>query len=406
MTHATQATQTTTPLGINMTPSFIRDSRFYTTPLYNTLDRALSLARPHASQTTLDFTCFLWEMLPEHLSGPRSWLDDANNLHIDNRTQTEHRTLFVAHVDTVHRKEGPNAIIKTPTLWSAGTKGQCLGADDGAGIALLMLLIDANVPGYYIFTQGEECGGIGAKHLAAEHIDLLSQFDRAIAFDRRGTDNVITHQGWSRCASDEFGQALADALNATDADGGLFFSPDDTGVYTDTAEFIAIIPECTNLSVGYNSNHGDKETLDMVFFEQLARAVLIVDWDALPTKRDPSAVDEEEAQWTLTDRYASVWDKWSTLKTTYSQTPYDDSFDDMSDAEWLVEAVYDAKVGIFGPLIDMIAECAFPEDMALAIRHIDRKRLTDEVLDEIIDTAKASTVDTALLYAFDAAYRE
>ena len=216
---------------------------------------------------------------------------------------------------------------------------------------------------------------------------------------------MITHQGWGRCASDEFGQALADALNATDADGGLFFLPDDTGVYTDTAEFIAIIPECTNLSVGYNSNHGDKETLDMVFFEQLARAVLIVDWDALPTKRDPSAVDEEEAQWTLTDRYASVWDKY-TLKTTYAQTPYDDSFDDMSDADWLIEAVYDAKVGIFGPLIDMIAECAFPEDMALAIRHIDRKRLTDEVLDEITDIAKSSTVDTALLYAFDVAYRE
>lgn len=403
----TQATQTT-QLGINMTPSspsFIRDSRFYTTPLYNTLDRALSLARPHASQTTLDFTCLLWEMLPEHLSGPRSWLDEANNLHIDNRTQTEHRTLFVAHVDTVHRKEGPNAIIKTPTQWSAGTPGQCLGADDGAGIALLMLLIDANVPGYYIFTQGEECGGIGAKHLAEDHYELLSQFDRAIAFDRKGTDNVITHQGWSRCASDEFGLALADALNATDADGGLFFSPDDTGVYTDTAEFTAIIPECTNLSVGYNSNHGDKETLDMVFFEQLARAVLIVDWDALPTERDPSVVDEEEIGWTMTSSYASVWDKY-TLKTTYAQTPYDDSFDDISDAEWLVEAVYDAKVGIFGPLIDMIAECAFPEDMTLAIRHIDRKRLTDEVLDAITDIAKDSNVDTALLYAFDVAYRE
>ena len=204
--------------------------------LHKTLARALSMMRPHNSEGTKRLTDWLEDSartLPNAMIGR----DAIGNLHVDTRLNSSNRTLFVAHVDTVHRKEGPNKIRKTATHWHAD--GAALGADDGAGVAMLMHLIHAGIPAYYIFTQGEECGGIGASWLADNWKDGLAKFDRAIAFDRRGIDSVITHQGRGRCCSDVFGQALADALNE---DMTLMYLPDNTGVYTDTAEFIDIIP--------------------------------------------------------------------------------------------------------------------------------------------------------------------
>jgi len=235
------------------------------TMLYKTLQRALSLMRPHNTMGSLTLTAWLIDRLPERLRGA-AWQDTAGNVHIDNRIHDGHKTLFIAHVDTVHRTVGANKIRKTKSVWYAD--GAALGADDGVGCALLMHMLHASVPGYYVFSQGEECGGVGSKHLAREYPALLGEFDRAIAFDRRGTDSVITHQGYGRCCSDAFGAALAAELNATNDD--LMYSPDDTGVYTDTAEFVDIIPECTNISCGYDHEHSDREQLDMIHFDRLA----------------------------------------------------------------------------------------------------------------------------------------
>ena len=243
--------------------------------LYKTLARALSIKRPHGGPAVEMFTKWLFGHTPV---GVNAFFDECGNLHVDARVSPINRTLFVAHVDTVHREEGPNKIRKTNGMWYA--EGAPLGADDGAGCAMLMHLLCSGVPGYYVFTQGEECGGIGAKFLANSYASLLTQFDRAIAFDRRNTYSVITHQGWGRCCSDEFGNALADALNASN--DSLMYMPDDTGVYTDTAEFVDLIPECTNISVGYDFEHSDREQLNIDHFIALSQAVLRVDWDGLP----------------------------------------------------------------------------------------------------------------------------
>jgi len=257
--------------------------------LYKTLARALSAKRPHNTPAVSDFTEWLFNNLPATLKGFTS-VDGAGNLHVDNRIAGS-RTLFIAHVDTVHREVGANKIRKTKAMWYAD--GAPLGADDGAGVAMLMHMIHSGINGYYIFSQGEECGGIGAKFVSKD-VNLLSQFDRAIAFDRRGIDSVISHQGWGRCASDIFCQALADELNMTDAN--LMYMPDDTGVYTDTAEFVDTIPECTNISVGYNSEHTQQESLNIHHFELLSQAVLQVNWDKLPTERDPNEPEYKSNQ--------------------------------------------------------------------------------------------------------------
>jgi hypothetical protein len=297
----------------------------------------------------------------------------------------------------VHRVEGKNNITMTATKWSAC--GAPLGADDGAGIAMLMHMMHAGVHGYYIFTQGEEVGGIGAKYVAKNYPELLAEFDRAVAFDRRGIDSVITHQGWSRCCSDVFAQDLSDALNVSMA---LMYSPDDSGVYTDTAEFVDIIPECTNISVGYDREHSEFESLDLVHFQALADRVIHMDWDLLPTSRDPKI---RESKWDQSDyaygSYTYNWDKTTDNSFNYGKdmASYKDYF--MADVQ---DALLDAQVGMCDFLLELMAEAVYPEDVDMAIKMIDRSRITDDWISEALARAWVEDPDTLLIDLFDSVY--
>ena len=245
----------------------------------NVLEKALSTKRPHGH--TGAFCAWLRARLPAHT------VDGIGNIHVELGNGS--RTLFVAHVDTVHWSPGPNLIRKTETHWYADG-GEPLGADDGAGVALLFHMIKSGVPGYYIFTQGEERGGVGSTWLAEHMPRLLCKFDRAVAFDRKATYSVITHQMYGRCCSDTFAEALCDRLN----DQGLLYMPDDGGIYTDTAEFIDFIPECTNISVGYEDEHTPMESLNLVHFAALCRAVVAIDWEGLPTEGDDVCYEQPD----------------------------------------------------------------------------------------------------------------
>jgi hypothetical protein len=358
------------------------------TILYKTLARALSMMRPHNSEGTKRLTDWLEERAPAHAKMHR---DAAGNLHVDTRISKDNRTLFVAHVDTVHRKAGPNKIKQTNTHWYAD--GAALGADDGAGVAMLMHLLHAGVDAYYIFTQGEECGGIGATHIAKTQIDLLSEFDRAIAFDRRGIDSVITHQGRGRCCSDVFADALSAALND---DMTLMYLPDNTGVYTDTAEFIDIIPECTNISVGYYSEHSDKESLDIIHFQALAERVAKIDWDSLPTDRDPAEVEYIDWRSYYTTASTGVSSAWHHLS--------DDDYDMDSYTIELQEALYDAQSGSKQWLIELMCESVWPEDPEMAERLIDRNKIDDAVLAHALKISVTYDPDAVLAEIFDQSY--
>ena len=350
------------------------------------LNTALSTKRPHGSKTNVKFTAWLKDNLPFDLQ-KGSFYDGAGNLHVDNRTQATHKTLFVAHVDTVHRNEGKNKITKTKTHWRA--KGDVLGADDGAGVALLMHMIWGGIAGYYIFTQGEERGGVGARYLAEKQEKLLSEFDRAIAFDRRGIDSVITHQGWGRCCSDTFGSALADAL--MDGSDNLMMLNDDTGVYTDTAEFTDIIPECTNISVGYAREHTQEESLDLNHYQHLADAVLTVDWDGLPVERDPSVVEP------VSYGTGSWWQEYKT------HTKYDPTEDEPDyRREDAIDAVLDAQYGHYDALANLVAESIWPDDTGLALRHMNFKQLPPASLDWALECLEhGEDVDLILDSLFD-----
>lgn len=345
-------------------------------PLRRTLAHALTTRRPHGSKNVRTFTKWLRGNLPQWAK-PLADYDCEGNLHIDARhlragASPMSRTLFVAHVDTVHRDMGtvnrPNVVVRDHhTLRALKDGGGCLGADDGAGVAMLMHMLHNGVPGYYVFTQGEECGGIGASHLASEYADLLAEMDRAIAFDRRGLGDVITHQGWGRCCSDAFAQALADALN--NGHDSLMYTPDDSGVYTDTAEFVQIIPECTNISVGYQDEHGDRESLDLVHYEALATSVLTIDWDSLPTSRDPLVREQLEYRfdetWTSADYWRDDEDAVDKVSTTTTTDKYDRMAQQVLTQEGgyeLYKAIQEAYHGRVGVLRLMVAQSVHPEE--------------------------------------------
>lgn len=376
------------------------------TILYTTLARALSMKRPHNSEGTRRLTDWLEDRAVDlrDASMPHMKInrDGAGNLHIDTRTSSSHRTLFTAHVDTVHRDQGPNKIRKTDTHWHAD--GAPLGADDGAGCAMLMHLLHSGVAAYYLFTQGEECGGIGAKWVADNQRELLSEFDRAIAFDRRGIDSVITHQGYGRCCSDVFAEALANELCA---DMTLMYSPDNTGVYTDTAEFTGIIPECTNLSIGYYSEHSEHESLDIVHLQTLADRVALIDWDALPTDRDPTKVESlyDDTWWT---NYAGYGKATNVSSPSYSTGRWHHLTDD-DDVEWLREdlreAIYDAMVGSKQWLVELMCESVWPEDPDAAALFIDTSKLTDDLLQRALRDNDVYDPDVVMADMFDQAYK-
>jgi hypothetical protein len=197
--------------------------------------------------------------------------------------------MFTSHLDTAtsalsvvnHVFEGD--IIKTDGK-------SILGADDKAGVTIMLNMIKNEIPGLYYFFLGEEVGCIGSKKVAGvQKENKIEGINKVISFDRRGTNSVITYQSSQRCCSDTFGSALSEQLNL--ADSTFKYENDPTGILTDSVQFIKIYSECTNISVGYQSEHTFSESQNIEHLTKLAEACLKVDWSGLPVERDPSKTE-------------------------------------------------------------------------------------------------------------------
>jgi len=197
------------------------------------------------------------------------------------------KTLFSSHTDTVHRTGVEQNVIIDPTqdkLKFTTDSGQCLGGDDGTGVWLMLELIKAGVPGLYIFHRAEEVGGQGSSYIANTTPELIEGYERAIAFDRKDDWSIITHQSGVRTCSEEFAKDLARELS-------MGHRADSTGSFTDTANYDTIIPECTNLSVGYHNAHSARENQEIDYLLEFRDALIKVDWENLVTARDPEKVE-------------------------------------------------------------------------------------------------------------------
>ncbi len=193
----------------------------------------------------------------------------------------ESRTLFAAHLDDVSPSAQPVNHVITNNRWIATDGKTILGADNKAGVLVLFALMTNKVQGNYAFFVGEEIGCQGSGAVAEEHKGL---YDRVISFDRKSYGSIITHQSYGRTCSDQFAETLSDLLAKEDS----FFEKDGGGIYTDSNSFAPYVPECTNLSVGMFHCHSHSEHLDMYYLAHTINALVVIDWEALPSVRDMS----------------------------------------------------------------------------------------------------------------------
>ena len=295
--------------------------------------------------------------------------DDIGNVFyvINNENQDAPVTAFLAHMDDVSYRHSQVQHEDSERYITNGNP-EILGADDKAGVTILSFLMDANVPGVYCFFVDEEIGCVGSGHAVREYaagthklysglpkytvrktkrevtvgkgkdvtlslvedtevdyllgtpLDITHPFTHlkhAVSFDRKGYSSIVTHQSGGRTASDEFADALGDALAAH----GIYLSADDGGVYTDSREFQSIVSECTNLSVGYFNAHRHTEIQDIWFLYDLTVALLQIDWSLLPATRSVTPVPSRKS-------YKSFAhfddDKWSPYPSTWNDAKWAD----------------------------------------------------------------------------------
>lgn len=215
-------------------------------------------------------------------------------------------TMFTCHLDTVVTRltytDKSVSIKQVEDDDFIKTDGKSnLGADDKAGLVVLLTMISQGVPGLYYFFIGEETGRIGSSDLS-RHFDnyiktgKLPKISRCISFDRRGYNFVTTTQQRRICSSEYFAREIARRYN----EYGFWYSVDDNGGKTDSYQFIDLIPECTNISVGYMNEHTVNEIQDIEFLKLLALTSCRINWDTLPIKRkilDYGRIPTEYSRW-------------------------------------------------------------------------------------------------------------
>lgn len=243
-----------------------------------TLLEMLSYRRPNGSRTEKKF-------IRRFLSPLGMQIDGAGNHY---KRIGDAPILWSSHTDTVHRNGGRQLTqVKDGMVGVVDKQSNCLGADCTAGVWIMMQMIQAEVPGLYVFHRAEEVGAIGSSWIAENTPEFLTGIQFAIAFDRRATGSIITHQFGGRCCSASFALSLADAI-------GMGHKQDSGGSFTDTASYTDLIGECTNVSVGYYGEHSDGEMLDLDYIERLRDALIASDFTNLVSERKPGEVDYDK----------------------------------------------------------------------------------------------------------------
>ena len=197
----------------------------------------------------------------------------------------ESETLFTTHLDTYCTEyQKVNHVIDGDIIKTDGKT--ILGGDNKLGMSILLYMIDKSIPGTYYFFLSEEPistkGGLwGSQNALKANPNFFKKFKRAVAFDRKETGSVVRRQKARYCCSEEFADALSDELTSL----GVESKPDPNAYYTDTATFLDIIPECTNISAGGWKEHYNSEWVDLSYTKKVAIAACKVDWESLPTER-------------------------------------------------------------------------------------------------------------------------
>lgn len=151
---------------------------------------------------------------------------------------------LVAHMDTVFKKPVTNLYYDKDkgVLWSP----EGLGADDRAGIFIMIKLIQEGLRPSIILTCDEEKGGVGAAVLAQEDCPIPN-LKYMIQLDRRGACDCVFYE----CYNKDFFQYVSS-----------FGFREAYGTFSDISFLMPEWEICgVNLSVGYEDEHSFSETL-------------------------------------------------------------------------------------------------------------------------------------------------
>lgn len=154
--------------------------------------------------------------------------------------------MFVAHTDTVSDIK-PKEIINDNGVLS--NPDGVLGADDRAGCYGLYQMMKNGIVGYFLFTDEEEIGGIGASEFASSDTFAMikDRVSALIELDRRGSNDVATYCYDNNDLIDLFiNRGYKQAM----------------GSYTDVVSLASESDiACVNLSIGYYNEHTSNEKL-------------------------------------------------------------------------------------------------------------------------------------------------
>jgi hypothetical protein len=246
--------------------------------------------------------------------------DEYGNYHIKIGNS---KTLFTSHLDTYSKRiEKIKHVVKGGKV-STGTD-TVLGGDNKNGVVILLYMIIKGVPGIYYFFRGEEgiCTGTscnGSTWLLKNDPSIYTSVNRAIAFDRRGKGSIVTKQRGRKCCSDEFADALIEEFDSL----GLPFKKD-YAYGTDSAVFMDIVPEITNISSGGEYEHSFKESTNINYMKKVAITATEIDWESLPTVRKPEPVETQrhtrEFNKLTVKKYKKMFSKVSSILSTQGFT--------------------------------------------------------------------------------------
>lgn len=178
------------------------------------------------------------------------YTDDDNYFFACPKTPSNH-VMLVSHIDTV-RKRGKINIVEANGI--VQNSGGILGADDRAGVYAILEIADRCIKEgkplpYLLFTNYEECGGLGVRQFCKDKItkNVESDIFLMIELDRRGVNEAVYY---------------TDPENEVKKIVSSVGYKEDFGTYSDVATLsnhndIAHV----NLSIGYFNEHTAYEIL-------------------------------------------------------------------------------------------------------------------------------------------------
>lgn len=261
-------------------------------------------------------------------------------------------TLFTSHLDTFSSEyEKVNHVIDTKDPFKIKTDGSTiLGGDNKLGCTILISMIEKGIPGTYYFFLGEEpilSGGCwGSKNALKSNPDFFKKFKRCIAFDRRMYGSIVVRQMGRMCCSMDFAKKIADEFDIRgikwDKEGGF-------GYYTDTAIFMDVIPECTNISAGGFNEHYNTEWVDLNYTWEVYKAAISMDWESLPTVRElenrfeeePSGLIDKFMKFNQSKNLKTIKDIFSLLDMSATRNTLKDGIRHITYSKWLEDIDFD-----------------------------------------------------------------